>query len=324
LAVTWFHLTNGYDTWVGSTGLYGWLGVSAFFVISGVVVPLAIASMVLEGGRYTPEIAVRFIAKRITRLEPPYLASVAMVITLSFLSASIPGFRGQDPVFDVVQIVSHAFYLTPFLGKDWLQPVYWTLLFEFVFYLCVALTYGVAIARGKTAQFVAASLFVIGLCFVGWLPDQSVLFLVGVATYGIAWVVLSRVACLCVGVAALGFLVLQGKPLEAAIGSVTMLWVILGRDFRFSEVAIGRVVIWLGSISYSLYLIHVPIGGRIVNLGLRFVDAPIAQLLLSLLALAVSLTVAWAFHHAFERPSLRWSRSIGQRSVVSISSRISH
>jgi peptidoglycan/LPS O-acetylase OafA/YrhL len=280
--------------------------------------------MVPEGGRYTPEIAVRFIAKRIARLEPPYLASVAMVIMLSFLSASIPGFRGQEPVFDLVQVVSHAFYLTPFFGKDWLQPVYWTLLFEFVFYLCVALTYGIAIAKGKTAGFVAASLSVIGFCLAGWLPDQSVLFVVGVATYGIAWIVLSRTACLCVGIAALGFLALQGKPLEAAIGLVTMLWIIFGRDVRFSGLAIGRVALWLASISYSLYLVHVPIGGRVVNLGLRFVDAPIAQLFLSLLALALSLTAAWAFHQAFERPSLRWSRSIGRESVVSSASRISH
>lgn len=43
LAVAWFHLTGTYPSgWVRASGSYGWLGVDAFFVISGFVVPYSI------------------------------------------------------------------------------------------------------------------------------------------------------------------------------------------------------------------------------------------------------------------------------------------
>src|SRR5262245_20490222 len=36
---------------------------------------------------------------------------------------------------------------------------------------------------------------------------------------------------------------------------------------------------FVGAISYSLFLIHVPIGGRVVNLGFRYADTAPAQAL---------------------------------------------
>lgn len=47
-------------------------------------------------------------------------------------------------------------------------------------------------------------------------------------------------------------------------------------------------LLWLGGISYSLFLIHVPIGGRVVNL----------------------LMVLWGFRILIERPSHQWSRRL--------------
>ena len=74
LAVCWFHLTTGNGLFKGSvlgqSGAYGWLGVEAFFVISGFIIPYTM----LAGG-YRPSNFLAFLAKRIVRVDPPYIVS---------------------------------------------------------------------------------------------------------------------------------------------------------------------------------------------------------------------------------------------------------
>lgn len=97
LAVAWFHFTNGGqllpDGWLKDSGRYGWLGVEIFFVISGFIIPY---SMLRGGFRFPRDVGV-FVAKRLIRLEPPYLVAIAIVIVLGYLSALAPGFRGASP-----------------------------------------------------------------------------------------------------------------------------------------------------------------------------------------------------------------------------------
>jgi peptidoglycan/LPS O-acetylase OafA/YrhL len=66
----------------------------------------------------------------------------------------------------------------------------------------------------------------------------------------------------------------------------------------------SRAVQWLGRISFSLYLVHVPI---IATLSFWLGDAN--WLLVALLAVPIALLVAWGFHHAVERPSHRLARA---------------
>ena len=47
------------------------------------------------------------------------------------------------------------------------------------------------------------------------------------------------------------------------------------------------LLLWFGGISYSLFLTHVPIGGRLVNLISRWPLTPANQLLVCLMALIV-------------------------------------
>lgn len=68
-------------------------------------------------------------------------------------------------------------------------------------------------------------------------------------------------------------------------------------------------LIWLGDISYSFYLIHLP-----VLMALIYVLYPIAPLwLIVSVALPLMLLAGHLMHHAVERPSLRFGRSLSQR-----------
>jgi peptidoglycan/LPS O-acetylase OafA/YrhL len=70
----------------------------------------------------------------------------------------------------------------------------------------------------------------------------------------------------------------------------------------------------LGSLSYSLYLVHTPVGGRVINLFGRFApDTPWADLLLSLSGLAVSLATAFIFWRWIEQPAIKLARQVGTR-----------
>jgi peptidoglycan/LPS O-acetylase OafA/YrhL len=67
---------------------------------------------------------------------------------------------------------------------------------------------------------------------------------------------------------------------------------------------------WLlaaGAISYSVYLLHVPIGGRVINLSMRLPDSmwiKVAALGLALLLSLASACLLWKF---VERPALQWA-----------------
>jgi peptidoglycan/LPS O-acetylase OafA/YrhL len=79
--------------------------------------------------------------------------------------------------------------------------------------------------------------------------------------------------------------------------------------FAFGRVR-WRFPLFLGSISYSLYLIHVPVAGRVLNILRRFTDSHPARLASYLAALGASLGAAYVFSRLVEAPSHRWSRRI--------------
>jgi peptidoglycan/LPS O-acetylase OafA/YrhL len=81
----------------------------------------------------------------------------------------------------------------------------------------------------------------------------------------------------------------------AALGSYTIL--VFLPQIRIAP------LIGLGAISYSLYLIHVPIGGRVINLGERWASSPIAKSATALLAFGASLLVAYILFRTVEKPS---------------------
>jgi peptidoglycan/LPS O-acetylase OafA/YrhL len=62
-----------------------------------------------------------------------------------------------------------------------------------------------------------------------------------------------------------------------------------------------------------LYLLHVPVGGRIVNLGVRFADTTVEQIAVLTLALAASLGAAVLMHRFVEAPAQEWSRKVRYR-----------
>jgi len=280
----------------------GWLGVDVFFVISGFVIPLS-----LYGRDYRLREFPRFLLRRLVRLEPPYLISIVLVILLWHLSTMAPGFQGTAPNYSLAQIAFHLFYVIPLTSYSWLNPAYWSLAYEFVFYIIVGLTFSTLVNR-KIEFTIFVIAVVAAVCF--YLKntfDVRVLeFAVGILimrfvvdkaerTRIAAWII----ACLILVFWAGGLM----------IGSAVLLAAVAILFFR--EVQFGQWAIFIGGISYSLYLTHVVIGGRVINFGRRFGEGTLYEIALVAAALCVSILFAVLFARWIEGPATRASRKVG-------------
>jgi len=305
LAVAWYHCTNGSGAicggWIYRSGQYGWLGVEMFFVISGFVIPHS-----LHKAGYRSSDFGRFLIKRIARLDPPYFACILLCLALSYLVTLAPGFRGDWPHYTWGQLAAHVAYVNSFVHLRWVNVVFWSLGIEFQYYLLIGLTFPLLVARSAVRfGFLAVLLAISALIrddalLFRYLP----LFVAGMLTFQSRAGVISTRALL-VGLAATAV----GGP-TACVGIATALVI------RFVELPSSRLTNF-GLLSYSLYLLHVPIGGKIMNLGGRFAHGTPAIAAVLAVAMGASIVAAALFYRLVELPSQKWSTAIGYGSRLS-------
>jgi peptidoglycan/LPS O-acetylase OafA/YrhL len=239
-------------------GKWGFAGVQIFFLISGFIIPYS-----MYAKKYTIGDFPVFLKKRIIRIEPPYLISIVLVIFLNYISTLSPFYRGAPFSVDWYNVAAHFAYLNIFIGKPWLNPVYWTLAVEFQYYILIALAFSLVTSK----KVVYRVLFFI--CFAASsfleLPVRSFIFTY--AGYFLAGILLFQLVCKIISLKEFWLMITV---------LVVFLWFKEGA-FLASLTVITLLVInyvnvvppflrYLGMISYSLYLLHVPIGGRIMNI----------------------------------------------------------
>ena len=314
LAVAWFHFTNAnaaFPTlgWLRASGTYGWLGVESFFVISGFIIPYAM----FEAGYRLADWRT-FLAKRLLRLEPPYLVAILLTLALWWMSSQSPNFNRPPPT--ATQVLLHVGYLPALFGYAWLDSAYWTLAVEFQFYLLMAVSFGWIAhpsARIRVCCFAAACLLPLAVPSGNLVFRYLALFALGTATFWKRSGFLTGGGYLVCLAAATGVTSATLGPEVAAVGAGTALLIAYGDRFR------RRPFTSLGTLSYSLYLVHGPIGERVVNLGSRHAQTPIAQVAVMFAAVAVSMVAAYALYRLVEVPALRAAaplRYSSQRTAV--------
>ena len=325
LAVTWFHITHGGKIFAEATnpvlwvaalfGAIGWHGITLFFVLSGFVIPWSM--------RHAPPVdglvaALRglpaFIGRRLLRLQPPYLAACVLALALNWLSTLAPGYQGSFSVTvpEVFKaLLSDNLYVTGLLGGSWILVVAWTLALEVQFYAVA----GVIEPWARPAQRQALSPWLYGVGVAAFsalavlIPQPALVFRV-LPVFGLGWVTAHRELrpqpVHGLAIAWLLLLLFRVAGFEQALVAAVCV-VLLKLTLLFPSFG-PKLLLWLGGISYSLFLIHVPIGGRVVNLFSRFTLSGSQQLLVCLLSL--SLLAAWVFCVLIERPSHRVSRNL--------------
>jgi peptidoglycan/LPS O-acetylase OafA/YrhL len=282
------------------------LGVEIFFVISGFVIPYSIWKLYPN---YSIRLFPKFLARRIVRLEPPYVISLALVIILHYIVSDFSSFRGAAPSYELLRLASHIFYLVPLTNYEWIQPTYWSLAYEFAFYVSIGLTYRLVSCMHSAVVRFATFTFLVSMILLGQLPSRVLLFVMGVSLFrNIAGFQNPLIGVSVVAIC--GFVIgCTAGPAIALTGLASIMILYWGMRFEFRGIA-GKALLSCGAISYSLYLVHVPIGGRVVNLGRRLVDGPVQEFLLSIFALVIAVCFAAVFYTIVEKPFVRRARRL--------------
>ena len=317
----------------------GWLGVDFFFVLSGFLLarPLLRQATWMTGPEYRA-----FAAKRLLRTAPPYYAALLLTYALA-------GWSGH-PLFDFTfeGVAAHVLYVHNFFREHHfgILGVAWTLGVELQFYLLLPL---IMVPFRRFGPVAAIPFAAVALAYLVWahhpgdflenrfytfqFPSFLGHFGVGIAAAQLVqrgW--RPRVDPDLAIAAAFAVLVLapawwlgyarQFEPVEGPLFSYFvrllagiffgLLMVLalqpgsrVGRSFTL------RPMVWMGEISYSLYLVHYGLAGLFLVTGSEqaFSDLPTFTFLLT----AVSLVGAAVFYVLVERPSLQLKEAVARR-----------
>lgn len=296
LAVAVFHFTNnGWlpdGHWLKSIGFHGHQGVRTFFVISGFVVPYA-----MWLGGYSVKNIAPFLARRLVRIYPPYLASAVFIATTNFAT-------GVHPL-SALDLASHLLFLNEMLGRPWLMDIYWTLALEVQFYLLAALLWPLLASR-KTWLFTCAAAVSLVIGFV-WnhdhcLPRMIAYFLLGIALF-------RQHADIDKPLASAAFFTAFAGAIWWKDGAVAMVAALLPVIAKFAFHTVSKPAQFLGKMSYSLYLFHLIAGAAFLSAIAPYVIAPTARSWMIAPALGLSVLAAWLAYRLVEAPAIRWSKS---------------
>ena len=308
LAVVLFHFTTRFDQLYPQSPSLGWdfahghYGVNLFFIISGYVI-----FMTLDRTRT----AMDFVVSRVSRLYPAYWVSIALTFAITHW-LGLPGklVSGTQALANVQMF--HGLWRVPNV-----DAVYWTLEVELLFYGWMLLLFAlgrlhqVFIAVGallglRVIYWAAAQWAGVDLPFIVWrllILDQLPWFALGLAAHALlsadAGGQRHRQARWLAGSAVL-VLLLTVSPARAGLALVLAALVYGAAAGRLPLLRL-RVLVWLGAISYPLYLLHEFIGWSLM-LQVRQAGGGAWAALGA--ALAVSLVLAQAVAMGVERPAM--------------------
>jgi hypothetical protein len=302
-----FHLVcftpNEINNTVYNIFFEGRRGVEIFFVISGIVIPL---SMFKAG--YTIKNFSFFLKKRIVRIEPPYLVALVLSILVELIRHFL---LGRDFLVEVSlqNVLLHIGYLVPFVETSaWFNGVFWTLAIEFQFYLFMALSVPLLFS-GKILNRI---LFYSILLIISFLirddqlfPYWSPLFGVGILYVALKTSIVSIKEFTIVLLLFLAVIAIQISIIDAFIG---ILVVLLVEFFGGHKNSIGK---FLGKISYSLYLVHLPITYKITYELLKTTQNSFYSFCFILLGILLSILIALIFYKLVEEPAKKWAKNLG-------------
>jgi peptidoglycan/LPS O-acetylase OafA/YrhL len=329
------HLTGapGFDMLIRS----GSTGVSLFLVLSGFCLYTPYAAG--RQGRFS---TMHFLARRCGRLLPAYYASLCVTLLVIAVAAGPLGLLRLDAAGVVWQAVAHGTMIhTFFTGTFYaVNGAYWSLGLEWQLYLAlpllivgvrrmglprtIALAVAVNVVYRLALDVASRQGWVGGALATDVLPNQLpgrwaefALGMVAAELYATGsvgrWAVPARRLGLAIVPVAL--LTSGGALSHLLFGTVffTLLLVVLDGRSRPSRVLSWRPLAFLGTMSYSLYLVHQPIVEAVANVLRGHGASPSTTFLIEVVSFPAVLAVAWVLFALVERRTVGESARGAQR-----------
>lgn len=319
LSLMLFHFTYlyskkyGYVPPLGFDFPYGKYGTQLFFMLSGYV-----NAMTLLGKREPWD----FVAARAIRVLPSYYLVIALNLLLLLL---LPFAR--EGTYTWPQVGANLTVIPGVWGYDYLEPVTWTLQVEVLFYAALLVMY----CCGGLEQPLRTLLWYLAICVVGthWLEGITA-ELAGTVEAGRAALLQELLLLPYLPLFAMGILLYQirrragnrlwnGLGIAAAVAvfhwidhrdhnpaaTLLFLGLLAGAAWGVVPPLRWKPLVFVSSISYSLYLLH-------HNLGTAFIyylnQAGVPSLLCFALVFPFVLIISSAATYWFERPVSAWLR----------------
>lgn len=308
LAVLGFHFTTRFGTIFGHPATpwlsvpWGQRGVEVFFVISGFSVELSLDRT---------ESAREFVVSRAVRLYPTFWAALLLTFTVvTVLGLPDRAVSYRDAFLNLSMIPAS-------LGAEVVDGVYWTLERELRFYALLLLLLVLGLRRYTVHALLVTVAVQTAAAGSHWLPHWiSDLLNVGWAHLFACGALLARFrqtrsrwilagVALCV----LSSHRVGSLPFAYGAGAVALVWLASG---PIGTVRV-RPLIFLGKISYPLYLAHQYVGYVVMRaLYARGAHPAVAMAA----AAAVGIAVATVLHFGIEEPCLELLRRRRRRTVA--------
>lgn len=332
LMVVIFHYTSdrGEDKWSFNIGC---IGVDLFFIISGFVISLTIENNTNWKA---------FLLNRFSRLYPSYWVCVSLTSLFFFLSNYFHVINSSKTIF-LPMYFANLTMIQPYLNYATIDGVYWTLIVELLFYVFILLL--LISNKIKWIELFGGFFLIIVFCYRFYIDDILTmkkifeftsyiplliyfpLFYSGIIFYKIKFnkQTLLRWALLIISFAlqlyAFNRLYNNKSYLsftQYAIGLAFLYSTFVLYIFQKLKFIVNKLTMWLGSISYVLYLLHKEIGATLM--------IPVLTLQFKInfwIALCITLCIMLIISHLImkyiEKTSLSFIRKIYSNKTQTIS-----
>jgi peptidoglycan/LPS O-acetylase OafA/YrhL len=318
LAVVLFHYTTGYEFMLGRSGsgllFYlptGCFGVQLFFLISGFVI--------LRTLERTSDLKT-FAVARFARLYPPFFVCATLTLIVIALT------HWHLANLNAKAIAINYTMLAQLIGVKEIDPSYWTLTYEVLFYAGAALIW---FRLRPKCRLEVPCLIWLGCSLAGHLVDDisnhhrlstlinvdyANLFVLGMMLYYLSQGRGSRLtiptfgaallmALFPPGVNAVGVVLSRIEYISLIASFWALIWLASNGERRFLDFP---PLVFLGEISYSLYLVHQVIGFTIIHALLRAGMEPNVAIFTTI---AFIVALAACLRIFVEKPAERWIKN---------------
>ncbi|WP_051248748.1 acyltransferase family protein [Inquilinus limosus] len=301
----------------------GKVGVIMFFAISGFVIPFSFPNGAAP--------IRRFAISRLFRLYPAYWFSIAAYLALILIAAA--------PFPPAADILANLTMAQTAMGQPNLIGVYWTLFIELIFYMLCALAFAAGLLRKARFTLVAcitclgvAALFAVARFHLERKVPVALPLSLSVMFWGTLWreAIVNgsekhrrfAIWTLLLYIAFIPPISLLAYNIDLGLEEnwvrymssylvALAIFVALTTAVRISS----RLPVWLGAISYSLYLFHVHARDA-VRMALASIGAELPVWTAVLLSVAVAVAAAWVIYTLVERPMIMLGRRVADAVAI--------